>query len=178
MLAMTMGCGFCCHVSLLPVLYFLPFGRRLIQFSPAGPVSSVSAESRHGNRSAAERKRPSLHPEHSVIQTQSTCTHSCPAHTLCRRVSSWTSLRFPSPTHKSCLQINCRNIIIREEERIRFQNRFSCLGDNTLMQSRIKQAIIAQKQVWFKKSLDVWSKGNYLVQVALSLLRKHFQPQH
>lgn len=72
-----MGCGLCCHVNPLSVLYFLPLVTGWFSFFPAGAVRSVSVESRHGNRSAAERKRPTLGPEHSVTQTHNTCTHSC-----------------------------------------------------------------------------------------------------
>lgn len=48
-------------------------------------VRSVSLESRRGNRSAAERKRPTLGPGRSVTQTPSTCTHSCSHFTPCHQ---------------------------------------------------------------------------------------------
>lgn len=67
----------CCLCRVNSHLVFSSFDHRLIRFSPAETVAFVSVESRHGNRSAAERKRPALRPGHSVTQTQSTRVHSC-----------------------------------------------------------------------------------------------------
>lgn len=52
--------------SIISCILFASAGPELNQFCPAGPIKSVSMESRHSNRSAAKRKNPYLRPEHST----------------------------------------------------------------------------------------------------------------
>lgn len=90
-LEMTMGCGFCCCVSSLPVLYFLLLVTGWFSFLLQGQL----AQSRWSPDTVIDQQQ-SGRARRSVQNTQS-FRRRADALTLCQRVSSWTSHSFPSP---------------------------------------------------------------------------------